>query len=165
MERTLCLIKPDGVRRGLVGEILGRFERMGLKIVAMKLITPDKDRAGRHYTYEDIAVRHGEAIRNALIDFITSGPVVAFVAEGVSAIENVRKLCGSTEPLKALPGTIRGDFAHHSFVLTGAKKESIRNLIHASANQEDADRELGVWFEAEEYSAYRTSAQNEHFLD
>lgn len=165
METTLCLIKPDGVRRGLVGEILARFDRMGLKIVAMKMITSDKERAGKHYTYEDIAVRHGEHIRNALIDFITSGPVVAFAVEGICVIENVRKLCGSTEPLKALPGTIRGDFAHHSYTLTGAKKESIRNLIHASANEEDAQRELSVWFEPSEFSSYRKSDQNEHFLD
>lgn len=165
METTLCLIKPDGVRRGLTGEILSRFERMGLKITAMKLLVSDRDRAGRHYTYEDIAVRHGEHIRNALIDFITSGPVVAFAVQGISAVENVRKLCGSTEPLKALPGTIRGDYAHHSFTLTGEKKESIRNLIHASANLEDAERELAVWFEPSEFCSYRKSDQNEHFLD
>jgi len=165
METTLCLIKPDGVRRGLVGEILHRFERLGLKITALRLLTADRDLAGRHYTYEDIAVRHGEAVRNALIDFITSGPVVAFAVEGVSAIENVRKLCGATEPLKAAPGTIRGDFSHHTFAVTKAANESIRNLIHASADANDAARELALWFRPEDYSSYRRNDQNEHFLD
>lgn len=165
METTLCLIKPDGVRRGLVGEILGRFERMGLKITALKMLTPDADLAGRHYTYEDIAVRHGEAVRNALITFITSGPVVAFAVEGVSAVEAVRKLCGSTEPLKAAPGTIRGDFAHHTFAATKPLGESVRNLIHASADVNDATRELALWFIPADYASYRRNDQNEHFLD
>jgi len=165
LETTLCLIKPDGVRRGLVGEILQRFERMGLKIIAMKLLTPDQDLAGRHYTYEDIAVRHGEAVRNALISFITSGPVVAFAVQGVNAVENVRKLCGSTEPLKSAPGTIRGDFAHHTFAATKPVGESVRNLIHASADPADAARELALWFTPSEYVTYRRADQNEHFLD
>jgi nucleoside-diphosphate kinase len=165
METTFCLIKPDGVRRGLVGEILQRFERMGLKITAMRLLTPDSSLAGRHYTYEDIAVRHGEAVRNALIAFITSGPVVAFAVEGVNAVENVRKLCGVTEPLKAAPGTIRGDYAHHTFGLTSPLGESVRNLIHASADPTDAARELGLWFTPGDYVSYRRNDQNEHFLD
>lgn len=165
METTFCLIKPDGVRRGLVGEILQRFERMGLKIKALKMLTPDAELAGRHYTYEDIAVRHGEAVRNALIGFITSGPVVAFAVEGISAVENVRKLCGSTEPLKAAPGTIRGDFAHHTFAATKPIGESVRNLIHASADPTDAARELALWFQPSEYVTYRRADQNEHFLD
>jgi len=165
METTFCLIKPDGVRRGLVGEILQRFERMGMKISAMRLLTPDADLAGRHYTYEDIAVRHGEAVRNALIAFVTSGPVVAFAVEGVSAVENVRKLCGTTEPLKAAPGTIRGDYAHHSFASTNASGEAVRNLIHASADLNDAARELGLWFRPADYVVYRVNDQNEHFLD
>jgi nucleoside-diphosphate kinase len=165
METTLCLIKPDGVRRGVVGEILQRFERMGLKITAMRLLKADADLAGRHYTYEDIAVRHGEGVRNALIEFITSGPVVAFAVEGVSAIENVRKLCGATEPLKSAPGTIRGDFAHHTFEMSTPLGEAVRNLIHASANAADAERELGLWFLPSDYVQYRRNDQNEHFLD
>jgi nucleoside-diphosphate kinase len=148
-----------------VGEILQRFERMGLKITAMRLLTPDADLAGRHYTYEDIAVRHGEAVRNALIRFITSGPVVAFAVEGVSAVENVRKLCGSTEPLKSAPGTIRGDYAHHTFASTTPSGESVRNLIHASADPTDAARELALWFGPQDYVSYRRNDQNEHFLD
>jgi len=165
METTFCFIKPDGVRRGLVGEVLHRFERMGLKITAMKLVAPDVELAGKHYTYEDIAVRHGEAVRNALITFITSGPVVAFAVEGVSAIENVRKLCGATEPLKSAPGTIRGDYAHHTFAATKPVGEAVRNLIHASADAADAARELGLWFQPEDYVSYRRTDQNEHFLN
>lgn len=165
METTFCMIKPDGVRRGLVGEILLRFERMGLKITAMKMLVPTVDLAGRHYTYEDIAVRHGEAVRNSLITFITSGPVVAFAVEGVSSVENVRKLCGSTEPLKSAPGTIRGDYAHHTFAMATPLAESVRNLIHASANPDDAARELGLWFTAADYVDYRRNDHNEHFLD
>lgn len=165
METTFCLIKPDGVRRGLIGEILRRFERLGLKITALKFLQPSADLAGRHYTYEDIAVRHGEAVRNALISFITSGPVVAFAVEGVSAVENVRKLCGATEPLKAAPGTIRGDYAHHTFAATKPLNESVRNLIHASADLADAQRELALWFATQDYATYRRNDQNEHFLD
>ena len=164
METTFCLIKPDGVRRGLVGEILQRFERMGLKITALKFLPASAELAGRHYTYEDIAVRHGEAVRNALITFITSGPVVAFAVEGVSAIENVRKLCGATEPLKAAPGTIRGDYAHHTFAATKPINESVRNLIHASADATDAARELALWFVPADYVTYRRNDQVEHFL-
>ncbi len=165
METTFCLIKPDGVRRGLVGEILTRFERLGLKITALKMVVPTRELAGQHYTYEDIAVRHGEPVRNALIDFITSGPVVAFAVEGVSAIENVRRLCGATEPLKAAPGTLRGDYAHHTFAHTKALGVAVRNLIHASADARDAERELALWFAAAEYVTYRRADQAEHFLD
>jgi nucleoside-diphosphate kinase len=165
METTLCLIKPDGVRRGLVGEILQRFERMGLRITAMRLMTANADLAGRHYTYEDIAVRHGEDVRNALIQFITSGPVVAFAIEGVSAVENVRKLCGATEPLKAALGTIRGDYAHQTFESTKESGEAVRNLIHASADRTDAARELALWFAPSDYVTYRRNDHNEHFLN
>jgi nucleoside-diphosphate kinase len=165
METTFCLIKPDGVRRGLLGEILSRFERMGLKIIALKMVTPSQEMAGQHYTYEDIAVRHGEPVRNALIEFIISGPVVVFAVEGVSAIENVRKLCGATEPLKSAPGTIRGDYAHHTFAATKPLGLAVRNLIHASADSKDAERELALWFTSSDYQIYRTNDQNEHFLN
>ena len=137
METTLCLIKPDGVRRGLVGEILSRFERMGLKITAMKLMIADAGLAGRHYTYEDIAVRHGEAVRNSLIQFITSGPVVAAVLEGPRAVAAFRQLAGGTDPVeKATPGTIRGDFG----------LETQFNLVHGSDSTDSAEREIALWF-------------------
>lgn len=164
LETTLCLLKPDGVRRGLIGPILTRIEQAGLKIRALKLVQCDEALAGRHYTYEDIAVRHGEAVRKALIAFLVSGPVVALAVEGISAVENLRRLVGSTEPLKAAPGTIRGDFCHHSFALTKSLGQSIRNLIHASATPEEAAKELALWFTPEEYVAYKRADQGEHWL-
>ncbi len=164
LEITLVLIKPDGVRRGLVGEILHRIEQTGLKITGMKMLTPSQEQAGKHYTYEDIAVRHGEHVRNALINFITSGPIIALAVEGVAAVENLRRLCGSTDPSKSPPGTIRGDFSHHNFAYVIPSGQSVRNLIHASATVAEAASELAVWFEESELLTYRRSDQEEHFL-
>lgn len=161
LETTLVLLKPDAVRRGLVGEILTRIERVGLKITGLKMLTPTLDQAGRHYTYEDIAVRHGEAVRNALMEFLTSGPIVALAVEGVAAVENMRRLTGSTEPLKSAPGTIRGDYSHHSFAYVKPTGKSIRNLIHASATLEEAKTELQVWFTDKELNTYRRNDQEE----
>lgn len=109
IQKTLVLIKPDGVERGLSGEIIHRYERKGLKIVGMKMVWIDKEMALKHYT-EDITKRRGEHIRNYLIEYVTSGPVIAIVIEGVDAIQNVRTITGDTEPKSALPGTIRGGF-------------------------------------------------------
>ena len=127
LQKTLVLIKPDGVSRGLVGEIIQRFEKTGLKIVGMKLIHIDKTFAAKHYT-EDLARRQGKHIRDYAISFITSGPVVALVLEGINAIENVRKLVGSTEPKSAMPGTIRGDFSHVSYSYCDSKKSVVKNV-------------------------------------
>ncbi|WP_037570725.1 nucleoside-diphosphate kinase [Spirochaeta cellobiosiphila] len=164
LENTLVLLKPDAVRRALIGEIISRLERTGLKIIAMKMVKPTPQLAGEHYSYDDIAVRHGEDVRNRLIKFITSDPVVAMVVEGVSAVEVVRKLAGSTEPKSALPGTIRGDFCHHTFALSTEKEESIRNVIHASASVEEAEKEIGLWFNSDEVTEYKRSDQVEHFF-
>ena len=109
IERTLIVIKPDGVERQLTGRILSRLETTGLKIIGLKLVKIDKKMAMRHYT-EDLAKRRGAHIRTIMIDYISAGPVVAAAIEGVDAIEVVRKLTGDTEPRTALPGTIRGDF-------------------------------------------------------
>jgi nucleoside-diphosphate kinase len=155
IESTLCLIKPDAVRRALAGELLARFERAGLRIAALKLLVPDRRLAEAHYTWEDIGLRHGAKVRDALLDFITGHPVIAFVASGDSAVATVRKLVGSTEPLQALPGTIRGDYAHQSFALAGQCGVAIRNLIHASASPEDARREIPLWFAPEEIIDWR----------
>jgi len=155
IERTLILIKPDGVQRGLIGRILQRFEDAGFKIVGMKLALASKERALKHYT-EDITMRRGEHVRNQLVDLITKGPVLAFVLEGVNAIENVRKIVGSTEPKAAQPGTIRGDFAHISYAYADAKNIVVKNLIHASSSKEDAENEIKVWFEPNELHSYRT---------
>jgi nucleoside-diphosphate kinase len=153
IERTLVLVKPDGVERGLIGECIKRFEQRGFKIVGMKMVWTDKDHAMKHYT-EDIAKRNGEHVRKYLLEFITSGPVVAMVIEGVNAIENVRKIVGSTEPRAALPGTIRGDFTHVSYSYADGKEIVIKNLIHASADKKDSDNEVPLWFNDNELHTY-----------
>jgi len=164
MQQTLVLVKPDGVRRALTGEILARIERVGLKLVALKMLTPDRALAEKHYTYEDIAARHGEAVRNQLLDFITSGPVVAAVFEGDACVEVIRKHAGATEPRKAAAGTIRGDYAHHTYEHSNAAKRSLHNVIHASATPEEAAREIAIWFGPAEIAAYRRCDESEHRL-
>ncbi len=154
-ERTLILIKPDGVARGLVGEILTRFEKVGLKIIGLKMKWVDESMAKDHYT-QDIAERRGEAVRASLLQFIKSGPVIAMCITGVNAIGNVRKLVGSTEPKSALPGTIRGDYAHISFQQADHTGKAVQNLIHASSDAEDAKREVELWFTEEEMHNYKS---------
>ncbi len=153
IQRTLVLIKPDGVERGLTGEIIHRYERKGLKIIGMKMLWINKDMALKHYT-EDISRRRGEHIRNYLIEYVTSGPVIALVLEGVDAIDNVRGITGDTEPKSAPPGTIRGDFSPETYEYADSKKMSIRNTIHASANEEDAEKEVKLWFTEGELHNY-----------
>lgn len=155
IERTLVILKPDAVKRGYMGEIISRFEKAGLKIAAMRMAWVDIEKAKKHYT-EDIAIRRGEQVRQYLLDFITSGPVLAFVVEGVDAIENVRMMVGSTEPKSALPGTIRGDYSHVSYRHADAEKKVVANLIHASSDKADAEREIYVWFNDDEIYDYQT---------
>jgi len=155
IEKTLVLLKPDAVKRGLMGEILARFEKAGLKIVAMRLAWSNADKAMKHYT-EDISIRRGEKVRNYLVDFITSGPVLAFVVEGVDAIENVRMMVGPTEPKSAPPGTIRGDYSHISYQHADTEEKVVANIIHASADKDDAEREIYVWFNDDEIYNYKT---------
>ena len=149
LEKTLVLFKPDAIHRGIVGEILNRFERIGAKIIGMKLLVSEKDTAMKHYT-EDLAKRRGEKIREMMIEMLTSGPIVAIVFEGVDIVEVVRKLVGATEPKSAAPGTIRGDFAHVSYKYADERGIGIFNLIHASATPEEAEVEINVWFKPEE---------------
>lgn len=155
LERTLILLKPDAVKRGLMGRIIQRFEDAGMKIVGMKLAQADEEMAKKHYT-EDITIRRGENVRNLLVNFIKSNPVLAIVIEGVDAIENIRMMVGATEPKSALPGTIRGDFSHVSFKHADAKGKVVENLIHASSDKKDADREIYVWFNENELFDYQT---------
>lgn len=152
VERTLVLIKPDGVQRGLIGEIIKRFEQRGLKIVGMRMVAPKEEHAGQHYL-ESIAERHGKHVRDYLINYITSGPIVAIAIQGVHAIKIVRKIVGSTYPGEADIGTIRGDFAHASKEYVKANNQG-QNLIHASENEEDAKRELALWFSPDELFDY-----------
>lgn len=155
IERTLILIKPDGVERGLTGKILARFEEAGLKLIALKMLRIDRKMAMRHYT-EELAKRRGEHIRNVMLDYISAGPVAAAVIEGVGAIEVVRKLTGDTEPRAALPGTIRGDFTHVSYKYADGKKGPVKNVVHASADKEDAKREIELWFSKNEIHSYKS---------
>ncbi len=149
MERTLVLLKPDAVDRGLVGEIIHRFERAGLKIAGLKMVQPEREHAERQYT-EDLAQRRGAHVRDMMIEMLISGPVVAVCLEGVEAVELVRKMAGATEPKVAAPGTIRGDYAHVSFKHADERKIGIQNLVHASASVEEATAEIEVWFTTEE---------------
>ena len=149
LEKTLVLLKPDAIHRGIVGEILNRFERIGAKMIGMKLLVSEKDTAMKHYT-EDLAKRRGEKIREMMIEMLVSGPIVAIVFEGVDIVEVVRKLVGTTEPKSAAPGTIRGDFAHVSYKYADERGIGIFNLIHASATPDEAEVEINVWFKPEE---------------
>ncbi len=151
LERTFVMIKPDGVERGFAGKIISRFEDAGLKIVAMKMVWMTMDFAKKHY-----AEHIGKKMYRYLEEFITSGPVIAMVIEGVEAVEVVRKLVGSTIPKVASPGTIRGDFSHHSAEWADEKKRAIANLIHASGNKEDAKKEIGLWFDKKEMHSYKS---------
>jgi nucleoside-diphosphate kinase len=130
-ERTLILVKPDGVRRGLVGEVVGRLERKGLTLVALELKTLDRATAEKHYAEHTERPFFGE-----LVEFITGGPLVAIVAEGPRAVEAARGLIGATDPVKSAPGTIRGDFA----------LEIGENLVHGSDSPESGVREVGIFF-------------------
>ena len=162
IERTLVLFKPDAVQRGVVGEILTRFERVGLKIVGTKMIMPTKEEFHKHY--EEIGQmisRRGEETFNITLDLMTTGPVIAMVFEGVEAVQLVRKLVGPTEPKSALPGTIRGDFSHMSFVYADAEHKGIPNLIHASGDDAEAAKEVAHWFN--EVELYSYTALNEKF--
>jgi nucleoside-diphosphate kinase len=139
MERTLVVVKPDGVQRGLAGEIIRRFEARGLKIVGLKFMWVNREMAEKHY-----AVHKGKFFYDGLVSYIASGPVVALVLEGTEAIKAVRMMVGSTRPYESAPGSIRGDFA-----LTG-----LRNLIHASDAPETAAAEVALWFKPEELFSY-----------
>lgn len=177
MERTLILLKPDTVKRGIVGEIITRFEKAGLKIVGMKMMVPDMELLKKHYpdslipivgnktktdwdaqgvefteTIEEI----GEMIVNATRKFMQEAPVVAMVLEGGHAVEIVRKMVGSTGPKDSAPGTIRGDYAHLSLGRASMAKKGAANLIHASGSVEEAKAEIELWFGSDDMFEYKT---------
>ena len=151
IERSLVIIKPDGVERGIIGEIIKRFENAGLKLGGMKMAWIDRNFAEQHYK-----AHKSKPFFKELVEFITEGPVVAFVAEGVHAVENVRKLVGPTSPHEALPGTIRGDFAHISMAYASKKGSGGKNVIHSSGSKKEADEEIGLWFAKDELHSYST---------
>lgn len=173
-EKSLILIKPDTIKRKLIGEIITRFEKLGLTIKAMKMIIPAKEIANEHYklseewckdvfdkskstaqkegrTFEHTDyIKFGKLIQSKNVDFITGGPIISLVIEGPHAIEILRKIVGHTEPKQALPGTIRGDLVFDSYKIADKEERSVRNLVHASSSPEEAEREINLWFNKEE---------------
>jgi nucleoside-diphosphate kinase len=182
-ERTLVFVKPDGMQRGLVGEILRRFERAGLRIVGMKMVWARPDFLERHYPGDEAFLRTiggktkeafaaagldvkvqtggddplaiGRSVRGWLIDYMASSPVVAFVLEGIQAVATVRKLVGDTLPQRAAPGTIRGDLSIDSPTVANQQRRPVRNLVHASGTVDEAAAEIALWFAPEELFDYR----------
>ncbi len=186
-ERTFCMVKPDGVMRGLIGDIISRIERAGLKVVAVKMMLPTEDQVRAHYpmsdeawitrlgekslsAFDDLEAEAkdllgtddkktiGESVATNLVSYMTSGPVVCMVVEGVQAVAMVRKLAGNTLPFKAEMGTIRGDYSVDSPSVANAEDRSIHNLFHASENQEEASNEINLWFGNETVHAYQLTS-------
>lgn len=182
-EQTLVIIKPDGVQRGLVGEVIKRYEQCGLKLVALKMLIPSVDIATKHYSVdpewaqktgtksiEAAKARNqelesedplviGEKIRTTLKSYLSSGPVVIMVWQGMNSIGVVRKITGSTEPLSSVPGTIRGDYTIDSYSAADGDKRSVRNIIHASSSRDEAQSEIAIWFTPQEILNYRLVAE------
>ena len=186
-ERTVLLVKPDGVKRGLIGDITSRIEQRGLKIIALKMVWATKEQIDGHYpknrvwisrlghktlsTYKQYKIdpkkelgtvdpyQIGMKVRSWLIDYLTSGPLVKMVVEGIHAIDMVRKLAGNTLPYLAEMGTIRGDYSVDSPAAANKDKRSIHNVLHASENQEEADHEIKYWFSPEDIHSYDRGEQ------
>jgi nucleoside-diphosphate kinase len=177
-ERTLVIIKPDGVQRSLMGEIISRIERTGLKFVSMKMVVPEAEQCWKHYNKDDEwfmkkgtrvtedrkahgmpiekePMEYGKDIIQANVDFFTSGPVLAFVIEGNQSVAIVKKLVGETEPVTSDIGTIRGDLTVDSYALSSLDNRAVRNLVHCSDSPEEANREIPLWFTEKELISYR----------
>jgi len=162
MQKTLIVFKPDAVMRGIVGEILTRFERVGLKIVAAKMLQPDYDHYFQHYEgIGTLKTRKGEEIFETQMREMQQGPVIAMVLEGIEAVELVRKMVGPTEPKSAQPGTIRGDYAHMTYGHASAAERGVPNVLHASADAKEAEQEITHWFSDSEIVDYENVS--EHF--
>jgi len=178
-ERTLVVVKPDGVQRSLIGEILGRYERTGLKLVGLKMLVPSPDFVEKHYSLDpEWRVKTGlktiesykkkgkmppsedplqitEIILRNLKKYLVSGPVVAMVWQGIHAVGIIRKITGGTEPLTSDVGTIRGDLTIDSYEMADIDSRAVRNLLHASGSPEEAEKEIALWFNPEELLNYR----------
>lgn len=162
LERTLIIFKPDSVMRGIVGEVITRFERAGLKIVGMKMLQPGYDHYFQHYEgIGGLKTRKGDEIFESQLATMQEGPVIAMVLEGVEAIEFVRKMVGPTEPKSAQPGTIRGDYAHVNYGAPSKVGKGVANIVHASAEKGEAEQEIAHWFKPEELYDYE--APHERF--
>ena len=157
MEKTLILLKPDAVQRQITGEIITRFEKTGLKIVGIKMVSPDRDHYHEHYEgISKMISRRGEEAFESTLKAMQEGPVIAIVLEGIEAISIVRKIVGTTEPKEANPGTIRGDYSHISFEYSKKVNSGIPNLIHASGDPVEAEQEIKHWFSKNELFEYST---------
>ena len=178
-EKTLVIIKPDGVQRSLIGEIIKRFERIGLKMVALKMIIPETEQVEKHYLIDPAWIKNvgekaiaayekkgveaptkdpeeaGAKVLEGLKKYMSSGPVVAMVLQGAHACSIVRKVVGGTEPLTSDVGTIRGDFVLDSYQMADTDGRAVRNLIHASGNPDEAEKEIPIWFSDSEILHYR----------
>jgi len=187
-EKTLLLIKPDGVKRGLVGEVIGRMEQRGLKVIALKMIRPNEEKADKHYpggedwlktlggktldNYReygldpikelgtDDPLKIGKMIKVWLTEFLMSGPVVAVVISGIHAIKMVRKIVGGTLPSISDVGTIRGDYSVDSAIAANAGKRAIHNVVHASGNEAEAEYEINHWFSKDEIYPYKRAEED-----
>ncbi|MEK9131435.1 MAG: nucleoside-diphosphate kinase [Patescibacteria group bacterium] len=177
-EQTLVILKPDSIQRSLVGEVIRRYEQIGLKLVAMKMMMPSEELVEKHYTIDpewmrlageksinnakknghtvmtESPIEMGQLILSHLKKYLTSGPVIAMVWRGAHAVAIVRKLTGSTEPLSSDVGTIRGDFVLDSYELSNKSGRAIRNLVHASTSVKEAEDEIKHWFSKEEIIEY-----------
>lgn len=181
-ERTLVLLKPDVVQRGLMGEIISRFERKGLKIVAMKFVQATEEQVRNHYYWsEEEKIKTGnrtleiykskgielnkspieiaEDVQKRLVRFMLAGPILAMILEGAHAIEHVRKLVGHGSPLQADVGTIRADYTIDSYILADEAERAARNLVHASSSVSEAEREIKVWFDENEICDYELAIE------
>lgn len=179
IERTLVIIKPDGVQRSLMGEILHRFERTGLKVVGMKLVWPSEELVGKHYTDDEAylqgvgekalanakergevkkesALEIGQRVRRTNMRYLSVGPVLVMVLEGNTAVQTVRNMVGGTNPLTADVGSIRGDLTIDDFTQADMEQRSVRNLMHASGDVSEAKREITLWFKENELHDYQT---------
>ena len=163
IERTLFIVKPDGVVRGVIGKIITQLEERGLKIVGMKLTTASRELTEKHYGDLDARLTKkgldGAAIKQQMIDFLISGPVVAMVIEGIKAVEYVKRLSGSTYPNESDLGTIRGQFGHITRLQANDSGRAVYNLVHASDPDEDPEREIALWFTPDELVEYKTVHQ------
>lgn len=158
MERTLVIFKPDAIQRGIMGEILTRFEKVGLKIVAMKMLNPDESHYYHHYeTIGKMVSRRGEPQFRVQLGAMQEGPVIAAILQGVGAVGLVRKMVGATNTSEAAPGTIRGDYAHASLDYVNEHNVALPTLMHASGDVDEAQQEITHWFsESEIYAEYQT---------
>ena len=181
-ERTLVILKPDAIQRGLIGDLLKRFESTGLKLVAMKMIVPKEEIVWQHYNKDEVwfqskgeklvenlkaagrpvekeAIEYGREIIGALVKFMTASPVVLMVWEGNQSVSIIKKLVGGTEPATSAVGTIRGDYTLDSYEISNLDNRAVRNLVHCTDDPSESEREISLWFNQEEIINYRLIAE------